>query len=129
MERRFALTAVLVASTGCRAPAPPTIIANHARASEACERFTGTIHDLDDDNAPAAGATVVAAGIANREDVALSDRHGWFVFDDLSQAQRKVTVFYKDLAFTNVLPSRRCWPVWLGVHGSTQRFETPLVIR
>jgi hypothetical protein len=105
------------------------VIANHVQASEACDRVAGAIHDLDQDDAPAVGATVIAAGIAKHEDVATSDRFGWFVFPDLSAAQRRVTVIYKDLAFTSALPARTCSPMWLGVHGNTERYETPLVIR
>jgi hypothetical protein len=125
MERRFALLVV----AACRAAGPLPAISNHVHASEACDRLTGAIHDLDQDGAPAVGATIIAVGIAKHEDVATSDRDGWFTFPDLSAAQRRVTVLYNDLAFTSALPMRRCMPVWLGVHGSTQRYETPLVIR
>jgi hypothetical protein len=123
---RVVLFALLV---GCHVPGPLPVISNHVRAADSCERFVGTIHDLDQDGAPAVGATVIARGIAKHEDAATSDQQGWFVFPGLSHAQRRMTVFYKDLAFDAPLPARRCWPFWIGVHGHTDRYETPLVIR
>src|SRR4051812_29568534 len=125
--------AVLILSVACSCGAPAREPARQASATPTaaapqCTRLEGIVVDLDDGDAPIAGAAVnIAEGplddhMSQVREVTgqptLTDAHGHFVFDPMPKVALEVLAYSAEYIVRSKLT--QCGPVRIGIHRKAQ---------
>lgn len=106
---------VFFVGSGCSGSPSPTVKAIATPPAMACPSVIGgSVHDLDDHDAPVRGATVAIDQPGDR--VTLTDAAGAFVLEYVTQPVGGISISVAEVTATGTLPACVDKLVWIGVH-------------